>query len=264
MELALIESNVAFEVIEKIKEDLKKSLVNKPLKGNIEDLVKESLRNCLMGLFSEPKIDLVEKIKAKKEKPFVIVFFGTNGAGKTTTISKIANLLLKNNFSVILGAGDCFRKGSIEQLEEWGKRLNVKVIKHDYGADMTAVCFDTVSFAKAHNIDVVLLDTAGRQYTNKNLMEELNKLSRVINPDLKIFVAESIVGNDGIYQAKNFNEKIGINGIILTKADVDERGGAMISIEYITHKPIMYLGVGQNLTDLKEFNKEEIINQLNL
>ncbi len=263
LELALLENNVAFEVIQKIKEDLKKDIVEKPIKkGEVENTIKNSLKESIADLFLVPKIDLIDMIKNKKEKPFVICFFGVNGVGKTTTIAKIAKLCQNNNLSVVLGAGDSFRKGSIEQLEEWGKRLGIKVIKHQYGADPTAICFDAVSYGKSHNINVVLLDTAGRQHSNKDLMQELNKIKRVIKPDLNIFIAESLVGNDAIEQAQIFNEKIGIDAIILTKADVDEKGGTVVSISYVIHRPILYMGVGQRLQDLKEFNKEEVLRGL--
>ncbi len=264
LELALLENNVAVEVIDKIKGDLRMSIVDKPVKrSEVDSIIQRSLKKSIRDLFGIAKVDLIDIIKREKERPFIIVFFGTNGSGKTTTISKIANLCLNNNLSVVLGAGDSFRKAAIEQIEELGRRLNVRVIKHQYGADPTAVCFDTVKFARTHNIDVVLLDTAGRQHSNRNLMEELRKIKRVIKPDFSVFIAESIIGNDAVIQAKVFDNEVGIDGIILTKVDVDEKGGAMISMGYITRKPILYLGSGQGLNDLKEFNPDNMLEQLN-
>jgi len=233
-------------------------------RGDVEKEIKEGLRKALEDVLDVGEVDLIKEIKNKKEKPYVIVFVGVNGSGKTTSIAKVANLLQKNGFSVVLGAGDSWRAASIEQLEEWGKRLNVKVIKHDYGSDPAAICFDTVAFAKSHNIDVVLLDTAGRQHSNKNLIDELKKIVRVAKPDFKIFVGESIVGNDCVNQAKEFNEAIDVNGVILSKSDVDEKGGAAISVSYITGKPIMFLGYGQGYDDLKEFDKEIVVSGLGL
>ena len=263
MEVELLESNVAFEVIEKIKVDLKKNLVDVPLKrGEVENIIQESLKESILELLDLPDINLIELIKAKKDKPFVIVFFGINGAGKTTSISKIAHLCQRNNLSVVLGAGDSFRMAAIEQLEEWGRRLEVKVVKQKYGADCASVCFDTISFAKGHNIHVALLDTAGRQHSNTDLMNELQKIVRVTKPDLRIFVAESISGNDAVEQAKLFNEKIGIDAVFLTKADIDEKGGTMISMSYVTKKPILFLGSGQNPEDLKKFRAEDIMKNL--
>ena len=204
--------------------------------------------------------DFLDAVKLKQ--PFVIVFFGINGTGKTTTIAKIANLLLKNKISCVLAASDTFRAASIEQLQIHADKLKIKLIKHDYGADPAAVAFDAIKHAKAHKIDVVLIDTAGRMHTKENLLSEMEKICRVTKPDLKIFVAESIAGNDAIQQAKNFNETIGIDGAILTKADVDEKGGTAISISYIIKKPIFFLGTGQNYSDLKSFDKTEFIKEL--
>lgn len=263
LEIALLENNVALEVVEKIKEDLKEKLVDKPiLRGKIEGKIQSSLRDSINDLFSGEDFDFVKKVKSKK--PFVILFLGVNGSGKTTTISKIAQLCLDNKLSVVLGAGDSFRRAAIEQLEEWGKQLGVKVIKHEYGSDPAAVCFDTVKYAESKSIDVVLLDTAGRQQSNKNLMEELKKINRVAKPDLKIFVGESLVGNDAVIQSQDFDKAVGVDGVILTKADVDEKGGAMISVSYVTGKPILFLGLGQKTKDLKRFDSEEILGQLNL
>ncbi len=265
LELALLENNVAYDVVQKIKDDLKKDIVEKPIKrGEVENTISNALKESIEDLFLTPNINLIEKIKEKQEKPFVICFVGQNGAGKTTSIAKVANKLKENKISVVLSASDTFRAAAIQQLKEWGEKLTIKVIAHDYGSDPAAVAFDSISYAKAHKIDVVLVDTAGRQHSNKDLIREMQKIIRVAKPDLKIFVGEAITGNDCVEQAKEFNEAIGIDGIILAKADVDEKGGAMISASYITHRPIMYLGTGQGIKDLKEFNKEEIMNNLGL
>ena len=205
----------------------------------------------------------MRKIKYE-EKPFVIAFFGINGSGKTTTIAKIANLLKEKNISCVLAASDTFRAASIEQLQIHADKLGVKLIKHDYGSDPAAVSFDAIKHAKAKNIDVVLIDTAGRLHSNINLMDELKKIVKVSKPNLKLFVGESIAGNDCIEQAKTFNEAVGIDGIILAKADIDEKGGAAISVSYITKKPIIYLGTGQEYKDLKEFDPNLIVEGLGL
>src|SRR3989344_5889655 len=265
LEMTLLENNVALEVIDKIKEDLKKNIVDKPIKrGKVEDEITSGLRESIEDLFLTPKVNLIEKIKEKQDKPFVICFVGINGAGKTTTIAKVANLLKKNNLSVVLSASDTFRAAAIQQIKQWGERLNVKVIAHDYGSDPAAVSFDAVSYAKAHKIDVVLIDTAGRQHSNKDLLREMEKIVRVAKPDLKLFVGEAITGNDCVEQSKEFHKVIGIDGIILSKADVDEKGGAIISTSYITHRPIIYLGIGQSLDDLKEFDVKELVSSLGL
>ncbi len=265
LELALMENNVAFEVIEKIKHDLGKNLVEKPIKRTkIEETIGNSLKASIMDLFKVEKAGLLEKIKAKDEKPFVIAFFGINGSGKTTTIAKIADLLKNSNLSCVLAASDTFRAASIEQLQVHADKLGLKLIKHDYGSDPAAVSFDAIKHAKAKNINVVLIDTAGRLHNQANLMQELKKIVTVTKPDLKLFVGESIAGNDCTEQAQKFNEVIGIDGIILTKADVDEKGGAAVSVSYVTKKPIMYLGVGQEYSDLKEFEPNLIVEGLGL
>jgi len=264
LELILMENNVAMEVIDKIKYDLRQNLMEKPIKRTgIEETIKESLKNSIDDLFKVDEIDLLKKIKYE-EKPFVIAFFGINGSGKTTTIAKIANLLKEKNISCVLAASDTFRAASIEQLQIHADKLGIKLIKHDYGSDPAAVAFDAIKHAKAKNIDVVLIDTAGRLHSNQNLMQEMKKIIRVAKPNLKIFIGESITGNDCVEQAKAFDEAVGIDGIILAKADIDEKGGTAISISYVTKKPIIYLGTGQEYSDLKEFDPSLIVGGLGL
>ena len=192
------------------------------------------------------------------------MFFGINGTGKTTSIAKFANLCLKNKLTVVLAAAYTFRAASIEQIQIHADKLKIKLIKHDYGSDPSSVAFDAIKYAQINNIDVVLIDTAGRMHTKSNLLSEMEKICRVTKPNLKIFVAEAVSGNDATEQAKAFNEAIGINGSILSKVDVDEKGGTILSVGYITKKPILYLGVGQGLDDLKLFNKEEFLKNLGL
>jgi len=264
LELILMENNVAMEVIEKIKNDLTKNLVENPIKRTkIEETIKKSLKNSLDDLFKVEELNLLRKIKYGK-KPFVIVFFGINGSGKTTTIAKIADLLKKNKISCVLAASDTFRAASIEQLQHHADKLGIKLIKHDYGSDPAAVSFDAIKHAEAKNIDVVLVDTAGRLQNQVNLMEELKKIVKVAKPNLRLFVGESIAGNDCVEQAQKFNEAVGIDGIILTKSDVDEKGGAAISVSYVTKKPIIYLGVGQKYEDLIEFEPNLVVESLGL
>ena len=263
LEVALLENNVAVEVIDKIKQDLKRQLVDvKVTRGKVEETIAKTLGESIASLFDVPALDLIGM--AKKKKPFVIAFVGVNGSGKTTTIAKLAKLFQGKGMKPVIAAADTFRAAAIQQLEEHADRLGVKLIKHDYGADPAAVAFDAIRYAEAHQADVVLIDTAGRLHSNVNLMDEMKKIMRVAKPDVKIFIGESITGNDCVEQAKQFNEAVGIDGIILCKADVDEKGGAAISVSYVTGKPILYLGTGQKYEDLQVFEPELVTKSLGL
>jgi fused signal recognition particle receptor len=263
LEVALLENNVALEVIEKIKRDLAIALVDKALpRGKVEETIGVALRQSLREVVSFETIDLLAKARTKK--PFIICFVGVNGSGKTTTIAKMAHLFLDHKMSVVLAAADTFRAAAIDQLELHGKRLGVKVIRHDYGADPAAVAFDAIKHAEAKGVDVVLIDTAGRLHNNINLVDEMKKIVRVAKPDLKIFVGESITGNDCVEQAQQFDQAVGIDGIVLAKADIDEKGGAAISVGYVTRKPILYMGTGQEYADLERFEPEKVLASLGL
>ncbi len=256
LELILLENSVSYEVALKIKELLKERLVGENKKVNLEEVLKEVLNEILIE--SENLIELIKK----SDKPYVILFVGINGCGKTTTLSKVASLLLENKLSVCFAAADTFRAASIEQLQFHANKLNVPLIKKDYGSDPASVGYDAINYARKNKIDVVLIDTAGRMNNRDSLMKEIEKIARVNKPNLKIFLGESITGNDATRQAKDFNNAIGIDGIILSKADVDSKGGAAISVSYVTQKPIFYLGIGQNYSDLKEFKKQDLIDNL--
>ena len=257
LEIVLLESNVSVEVIEKIKEDLKEELVDKPLPRDIPKKIEQTLKQSLDNILTFEKVSLLQE-----KKPLVIALFGINGSGKTTSVAKLTKYFQNNNKSVVLAACDTFRAAAIQQLEEHADKLNVKMIKHDYGSDAAAVAYDAIKYAEKNEVDVVLIDTAGRLHSNTNLMAELEKIIRVTKPDFKIFIGESITGNDCIEQAKRFNELTEIDGAILTKADVDEKGGAPLSIAYTIKKPILFLGMGQNYEDLEEFDKEKILDRL--
>jgi len=265
--LALIENDVAVTVADHICEQLENNLSGLKI-GRFDDrrvIVREALRETLLKLFETPnKIDLTEIIEKKRamKEPCVIVFVGINGTGKTTTIAKIANLLLKRGYSVVLACSDTFRAGSIEQLEQHAKKLGVHLIKHKYGSDAAAVAYDAVQYAKTRGISAVLVDTAGRMQTNKNLMAEMEKIIRVVKPDLTIFVGDSLTGNDAVSQAEEFDKYVNISGSILTKMDADAKGGAAISIVYVTKKPILFLGVGQRYEDIEPFKPDLIINRI--
>jgi fused signal recognition particle receptor len=262
--LSLIENDVAFPVAERICDEMEKRLDGVQVK-RLEDrrkIVKKNLREVLLGtMLTDDKVDLLMAIeeKQKKAEPYVIVFVGINGTGKTTTIAKVAQFLTKKGYSVVLACSDTYRAGSIEQLEEHAKRLGVRMIKHKYGADPAAVAYDTVNHAKAHGTNVVLIDTAGRIQTNRNLMNELAKIKRIVNPDMTILTVDSLTGNDAVMQAEEFHKSVGIDATILTKVDADVKGGSALSVTYVTKKPIIFIGIGQKYEDLEEFKPEKFL-----
>lgn len=266
--MLLLENNVAFEVSEKIIKELEEKIVGKELlKKEIESEIKDALKEIIENILIKP-FDLAEKIKEKSQdqskEPYVILFMGINGTGKTTTIAKIADFLKKKGLLCVIAAADTFRAASIEQIKKHGEIINVKVISQQYGSDPAAVGFDAIKYAKKNFINCVLIDTAGRMHTSKNLLKEIEKISRVCRPDTKLFIGESITGNDSIEQAKSFDWAIGIDGIVLTKADVDERGGTALSLGYVTKKPILFLGTGQEYDDIEPFDKKKFIKELGL
>jgi len=260
--LSLIENDVALPVAERICDEMEKRLDGVEVK-RLEDrkeIVEMNLREILLEILNTgEKIDLLKaaKEKLKNGEPLVVAFVGINGTGKTTSIAKIAKFFMENGFTIVLACSDTYRAGSIEQLEEHAKRLGVRMIKHSYGADPAAVAFDAIKHAKAHGIHVVLIDTAGRIQTDKNLMNELAKVKRVVNPDLTLLVVDALTGNDAVMQAEEFNESIGVDGTILTKVDADVKGGSALSVTYVTGKPILFIGVGQNYKDLQPFRPEQ-------
>jgi len=259
--MSLLEGDVAFEVSEKIKEDLKENLIGKQVKrGKVKDIIIKTFKDSLSEILDVPEINLKDIIK--KSKPSLFVFLGFNGSGKTTSLAKIGNYLKKKGFSCVFAAGDSFRAASIEQLEEHGRRLDVKVIKHKYGADSAAVIFDAKKHAESKGMDVVLADTAGRSHMDRNLMDELKKLVRVNKPDLKILIIDSLVGNDAVPQAKMFDEAVGVDAVMFTKIDVNEKGGCILSVAHTLKKPILFLGTGQEYSDLKTFKSQEFIENI--
>ena len=263
----LAENDVAFPVADRICDELEKRLTGVQVK-RLEDrkkIVEENLRQVLLEvMLTNNKIDLLKKVEEKRKtgEPFVLLFVGINGTGKTTTIAKVAQYLRDKGYSVVLAGSDTYRAGSIEQLEEHARRLGMRVITHKYGADPAAVAYDAISHAKAHGVNVVLIDTAGRMQTNQNLMNELAKVKRVVQPDLTILTLDSLIGNDAVMQAEEFHKSIGIDATILTKVDADVKGGSALSVTYVTQKPILFIGVGQKYTDLELFNPEKFVNMV--
>jgi len=265
--ISLIENDVAVIVADQICDEIKKRLSGLRVKrlANRRKLIRDAMVNILLEILEPPeKIDLVKIVEKKRclKKPCVIVFVGINGTGKTTTIAKLAYLLRDEGYSVVLACSDTFRAGSIEQLSTHARRLGVPIIKHQYGSDAASVAYDAIQYASARGINVVLIDTAGRMQTDKNLLSEMKKIIRVSNPDLVIFVGDSLSGNDAVLQAEEFSKAIRIDCSILTKMDADAKGGAAISITYITKKPILYVGTGQGYIDLEPFDPNIVINRI--
>ncbi|VUT28134.1 MAG: Signal recognition particle 54 kDa protein [Candidatus Syntrophoarchaeum sp. GoM_oil] len=263
LEFALLESDVALVVVDEILQSVREELVGKERKilDKTGVLVENALKNAMLKVLSVEGVDF-DAVIADSDKPVKILFVGVNGTGKTTCIAKITKRLTDLGNSVVIASGDTYRAGAIEQIEVHAKRLGVKVIQHEKLSDPAAVIFDAVKYADAKRIDVVLADTAGRFHTNVNLMDQLKKIQRVIDPDLVIFVDEAIAGNDAVERAQQFNEAVGIDGSILTKTDADSKGGAALSIAHCTSKPILFLGTGQEYTDIVKFEPAWFIDRI--
>ena len=266
-QIALIESDVAQKVAEELTDEVQRSLSGTRVERSADpsELVGERLNTVLKAAFEKAgTVDLVANIreKSKHGEPYTILFLGINGTGKTTSVAKVASFLKRQGLSVVCAAGDTHRPGAIEQLTEHADRLSLKVVSQRYGADPAAVGRDGVLYAKAHHVDCLLIDTAGRMQTNQNLMEEMAKIARVVKPDFRIFVADALTGNDAVSQAELFNQHVGFDGAILTKADADVRGGAALSIVYSTAKPVIFLGVGQSYDDLVPFDSQKFLESL--
>jgi len=267
LNLLLIANDVATETADALCEKIKESLKEEQI-GRLASKSKflfEILREIITEILTPERIiNLLEEIrkKNKNNNPYIICFLGVNGTGKTTTIAKIAHYLKKNNISSVAAAADTFRAAAIEQLSYHMQNVGIRVIKHEYKSDPASVAYDAIQHAKAKNVNVVLVDTAGRQVSNKNLMREMQKIVRVSEPDLILFVGDSLAGNDALNQAKEFNKSVGIDANILTKFDADAKGGAALSISYETKKPILFVGIGQGYDDLVPFDSELFISNI--
>lgn len=265
LEVDLIEADVAYEVVEKIKSDLVNNLVNKPIKrGKEKEYVLSVIKKSLLEILSVPKVNLEEIIEKNKRenRTTLFLFLGFNGTGKSLSLAKVGLWLKNKGYKVLVAAGDTFRAAAIDQLEEYSKKAGLQIIKQKYGSDSCAVIFDARKAAEARRFDIVLADTAGRSHTDKNLMEELSKICRVNKPDLKILVLDSLTGSDVINQFEFFNKTVGVDAIIFSKVDVNEKGGNILSVCYNFKKPILFLGNGQNLSNLIEYDPNSLISSL--
>jgi len=266
--LTMLQSDVSYSTTEKFIESLKNSLANTKFESRnihtgISNCVKSELGKVLEK--GEPKEQLLQMVKDRLTsgmKPVVIMFLGPNGTGKTTTMAKIAHLFKSNGLSSVFSASDTFRAAAIEQTSFHASKLGMPVVKGNYGADPASVAFDAIEFAKAHSTDVVLIDTAGRQETNKNLLNEIKKMERVAKPDITIYVGESTAGNRISEQVAEFLKYVRIDGIILTKLDCDAKGGNAISISDVTGLPIFFFGTGESYDALVPFNPSFIIDSI--
>ncbi|MXR51251.1 signal recognition particle-docking protein FtsY [Halovenus sp. WSH3] len=263
LEVALLDSNVELEVAIEILNGIEENLTGQA-RGRLEStgsVVEDALRESLYDVISVGQFDFDQRV-AEADKPFVMVFTGVNGVGKTTSIAKLSRYLEKQGYSTVLANGDTYRAGANEQLQEHADALDRKLITHEQGSDPAAVIYDAVEYAEANDVDVVLGDTAGRLHTSDDLMDQLEKIDRVIEPDMTVFVDEAVAGQDAVNRAEEFDKAATIDASILTKADADQDGGAAISVAHVTGKPILFLGTGQDYDDLERFEPERIVNEL--
>lgn len=258
-EMELLQNNVAQEVVDRLTADLKDDLTGESVtRTKISSYIHDSVRDAITDVLQPADIE-IEDI-AEQDEPGMVLFMGFNGSGKTTTIAKIANML-KDDHSVLLAAGDTFRSAAIDQLQEHANSLDLKMISHDYGSDPAAVIYDAKEHAQNEGYDIVLADTAGRSHDDANLMDQLDKICRVNDPDMKILVVDALAGNDVVQQAEKY-EEIGFDAIIMTKIDVDKKGGAALSLGYVTGKPLLFLGTGQQYEDLERFDPDKMADRL--
>ncbi|MCX6694244.1 MAG: signal recognition particle-docking protein FtsY [Methanomicrobiales archaeon] len=262
LEIVLLENDVALSVTEEILTRVRRDLTGsrRRIREDVETVIITTLRSAILSVLGEG-FDLIAYIKTH-ERPVKILFTGVNGTGKTTTIAKVGSYLRKQGFSVVIGAGDTFRAGALAQIDLHAKRLGIKVIQHQEGADPSAVLYDAVQYALAHHVDVVLADTAGRFHNRSNLMSQLGKMKRVMQPDLVVYVDEAVAGNDAVTRAAEFDRTIGADAVVLTKADMDPKGGAALSIAHTIGKPVMFLGTGQGYDDIIPFVPTAIVDEL--
>ncbi|HDP97277.1 MAG TPA: signal recognition particle-docking protein FtsY [Euryarchaeota archaeon] len=263
LEMELMSADVALPVAEEMVKGVRERLAGKRFERGLrlDEVIESAIKRSIKDILSRHRFAFWSFLE-KAERPAVIMFVGVNGTGKTSVIAKLAWLLSEKGYSSVFAAGDTFRAGAIEQISIHADRLGTRVIKHQAGSDPAAVAYDAIEHARARRKDVVLIDTAGRMQTNRNLMDEMKKIKRVASPDLIVFVGDSLTGSDSIVQAKEFDAAVGIGAAILTKIDADAKGGAAISISSEIGKPIIFLTHGQEYQDIREFDPDWLISQI--
>ncbi|RQG90155.1 signal recognition particle-docking protein FtsY [Natrarchaeobius halalkaliphilus] len=263
LEMALLSSDVEMGVAEEILDNIRDELIGetRTFTTSTGDVVENALRDAIYDVISVGQFDFDERI-ALEDKPVTIVFTGVNGVGKTTSIAKLSRYFEDRGYSTVVANGDTYRAGANEQIQEHADRLETKLIAHEQGGDPAAVLYDAVEYADANDVDIVLGDTAGRLHTDEGLMDQLEKIDRVVGPDMTLFVDEAVAGQDAVNRAREFDAAAEIDGTILTKADADSNGGAAISVAHVSGKPILFLGVGQGYDDLERFDPDEMVDRL--
>ena len=267
LELVLLESDMSHISIEEVIRALKNELIGSRLRkgADLSIVVEASLKRALHFLLDAGYWDFdstIDSLIKSGDTPVVIMMVGVNGTGKTTTTAKIAHRFKQKNYRVVLAAADTFRAGAIDQLESHAERLDIRCISSQRGGDAAAISRDAIEHAKARRMDVVIVDTAGRMQNKSNLMEELRKVHRVINPHIVLFVGDALAGNDAVEQAVEFQKMLKFDGAVLCKLDTDAKGGAALSIAHATGKPIVLVGIGQKYDDLKQFDPDWLIEEV--
>lgn len=261
LEEVLITSDIGVETSVEIIERLRKKVVSERINDTEEIL--PAMKSIIMDMLGDYETSIIPE-----STPEVRLVIGVNGVGKTTSIGKMAARIKNNNYKVLLAAADTFRAAAIDQLEVWSNRANVELIKHQEGSDPAAVIYDAVQAAKARKVDVLICDTAGRLHNKKNLMDELGKINRVIQREYgeakkeTLLVLDATTGQNAVIQAKQFMDVCPVDGIILTKLDGTAKGGIVISIKHTLNIPVRYIGVGEGIEDLQEFNSRDFVEAL--
>jgi len=262
LEEILITSDIGVKTTQELLDNLTAKVQRKELED--ADLLRQSLQEQIFQILSRQE----KPLNVEAARPFIIMVIGVNGTGKTTTIGKIAQKFKAQGKSVLLVAADTFRAAAIEQLEIWGQRVNCEVIKQKSGSDPSAVVFDALKAAKSRSSDVMIVDTAGRLHTKINLMEELKKVKRIVDREVPgapheiLLVLDATTGQNAIAQAKMFNQSLGVTGIVLTKLDGTAKGGILIAISDELKIPLRYIGIGEKVDDLREFNARDFVEAL--